>query len=289
MLAALETVRPILKDTGIYCTAEKYGLPQLKRLALRKQGLQAGIPVSTILASARYAYAHTPESDSKTESSLSPLDYSKPGYIQKKAARCRWRWEWYLQPRVPRFRVPLSEQGFGSISSWPCATTCELCRVYIGWHHTDGCKIGTTWRRLQNRHALQTRHSPLLLLQIPSGISARPRTQHKNLLHLTSYSNCLHYVPFTLAASFAPLVPLEAGLYLFSSFLPCSFYTSSIPHQFVQQTTIENYTLNFAERRSICMRMCVLTQALKEADWHKCTIIALEFFSLSDAWVGFQF
>lgn len=55
----------ILKDTAIYCTAERYGLPQLKRLALRKQGLQTGIPVSTIIASAKYAYAMTPENDSK--------------------------------------------------------------------------------------------------------------------------------------------------------------------------------------------------------------------------------
>lgn len=46
------------------CTAEKYGLPQLQRLALRKQGLQSGVQCSTILTSARYAYAHTPDSDS---------------------------------------------------------------------------------------------------------------------------------------------------------------------------------------------------------------------------------
>ncbi|ROT35004.1 hypothetical protein SODALDRAFT_321088 [Sodiomyces alkalinus F11] len=55
----------ILKDTVIYCTAEKYGLEELKRVALRKQGLQSGIQCSTILASARYAYANTPDSDSK--------------------------------------------------------------------------------------------------------------------------------------------------------------------------------------------------------------------------------
>lgn len=30
----------ILKDTVIYCTAEKYGLEELKRVALRKQGLR---------------------------------------------------------------------------------------------------------------------------------------------------------------------------------------------------------------------------------------------------------
>ena len=55
----------VLKDTVIYCTAEKYGLEELKRLALRKQGLQSGIQCSTILASARYAYANTPDTDSK--------------------------------------------------------------------------------------------------------------------------------------------------------------------------------------------------------------------------------
>lgn len=55
----------LLKDTVIYCAAEKYGLEELKRVALRKQGLQSGIQCSTILASARYAYANTPDTDSK--------------------------------------------------------------------------------------------------------------------------------------------------------------------------------------------------------------------------------
>ena len=59
------TEQVLLKDTVIYCTAERYGLDELKRLALRKQGLQSGIQCSTILASARYAYANTPDSDSK--------------------------------------------------------------------------------------------------------------------------------------------------------------------------------------------------------------------------------
>lgn len=55
----------VLKDTMIYCTAEKYGLEELKRVALRKQGLQSGVQCSTILTSARFAYAYTPETDSK--------------------------------------------------------------------------------------------------------------------------------------------------------------------------------------------------------------------------------
>jgi hypothetical protein len=55
----------LLKDTVIYCVAEKYGLEELKRLALRKQGLQSGIEVATILRSARYAYDNTPDTDSR--------------------------------------------------------------------------------------------------------------------------------------------------------------------------------------------------------------------------------
>ncbi|KAF2737118.1 hypothetical protein EJ04DRAFT_561765 [Polyplosphaeria fusca] len=56
---------PILKDTVIYCAAERYGLQELKKLALRKQGLQSGVQCSTILSSARFAYANTPDNDSK--------------------------------------------------------------------------------------------------------------------------------------------------------------------------------------------------------------------------------
>ncbi|KAL1953182.1 hypothetical protein VTO42DRAFT_3417 [Malbranchea cinnamomea] len=55
----------LLRDTVIYCAAEKYGLEELKRLALRKQGLQTGIPVDVILRSARYAYDHTPDTESR--------------------------------------------------------------------------------------------------------------------------------------------------------------------------------------------------------------------------------
>jgi len=55
----------VLKDTMVYCVAEKYDLQELKRLSLRKQGLQSGVEVATILRSARYAYDHTPDTDSK--------------------------------------------------------------------------------------------------------------------------------------------------------------------------------------------------------------------------------
>lgn len=55
----------ILRDTAVYCAADRYGLEELKRLALRKQGLQSGIEVGTILRSARYAYDNTPDNDSR--------------------------------------------------------------------------------------------------------------------------------------------------------------------------------------------------------------------------------
>jgi hypothetical protein len=54
----------ILRDTAVYCAADRYGLEELKKLSLRKQGLQSGIEVGTILRSARYAYDNTPNSDS---------------------------------------------------------------------------------------------------------------------------------------------------------------------------------------------------------------------------------
>jgi len=55
----------ILRDTAVYCAAERYGLDELKRLALRKQGLTSGVEVGTVLRSARYAYAYTPDTDSR--------------------------------------------------------------------------------------------------------------------------------------------------------------------------------------------------------------------------------
>ena len=55
----------ILKDTAIYCVADRYGLEELKRLCLRKQGLQSAIEIATILRSARYAYENTPDTDSR--------------------------------------------------------------------------------------------------------------------------------------------------------------------------------------------------------------------------------
>ncbi|KAK7740419.1 hypothetical protein SLS62_011136 [Diatrype stigma] len=55
----------LLRDTVVYCAADKFGLEELKRLALRKQGLQSGIDVATILRSAQYAYDNTPDTDSR--------------------------------------------------------------------------------------------------------------------------------------------------------------------------------------------------------------------------------
>jgi hypothetical protein len=55
----------ILRDTVVYCAAERFGLEGLRRLSLRKQGLQSGVDVATILRSAQYAYDNTPDTDSR--------------------------------------------------------------------------------------------------------------------------------------------------------------------------------------------------------------------------------
>lgn len=47
------------------CAADRYNLEILKRLALRKQGLHTGIQCNTILTSARFAYANTPDTESR--------------------------------------------------------------------------------------------------------------------------------------------------------------------------------------------------------------------------------
>lgn len=54
----------ILRDTAIYCAADRYGLEELKKVALRKQGLCSGVQVATIMRSMRFAYENTPETDS---------------------------------------------------------------------------------------------------------------------------------------------------------------------------------------------------------------------------------
>lgn len=65
VLVHLEGLGWILRETAIYCAAERFGLDDLKLLALRKQNLQSGIDIDTILRSARYAYNHTPPDDSR--------------------------------------------------------------------------------------------------------------------------------------------------------------------------------------------------------------------------------
>lgn len=50
------------------CSADLYGLEELKKLALRKQGLQSGVHIGSILASARWAYDHTPATESSLRS-----------------------------------------------------------------------------------------------------------------------------------------------------------------------------------------------------------------------------
>ncbi|KAL2153559.1 hypothetical protein VTH82DRAFT_4714 [Thermothelomyces myriococcoides] len=84
----------ILRDTVIYCTAERYGLEELKKLALRKQGLQSGIDVGTILRSAQYCYANTPDSDSRLRAHYLALIircrkvFKRSGTMQAEMEKC---------------------------------------------------------------------------------------------------------------------------------------------------------------------------------------------------------
>lgn len=83
----------ILRDTAVYCAGERYGLDDLKRLALRKQGLQSGIEVGTILRSMRFAYAHTPDTDSRLRAHFLALivrsrrTFKRSGTMQMEMAR----------------------------------------------------------------------------------------------------------------------------------------------------------------------------------------------------------
>jgi len=84
----------LLRDTVIYCAADRYELEELKGLALRKQGLQSGIDVGTILRSAQYCYAHTPDSDSRLRAHYLALiircrrTFKRSGTMQAEMERC---------------------------------------------------------------------------------------------------------------------------------------------------------------------------------------------------------
>jgi len=88
------TGQHLLRDTVVYCAAERYGLEELKQLALRKQGLQSGIDVGTILRSAQYCYAHTPDTDSRLRAHYLALiircrkTFKRSGTMQAEMEKC---------------------------------------------------------------------------------------------------------------------------------------------------------------------------------------------------------
>lgn len=53
----------IFRDTAIYCAAARLALPDLQRLAFRKQSMMKALDIAVILRSARFAYACLPASD----------------------------------------------------------------------------------------------------------------------------------------------------------------------------------------------------------------------------------
>lgn len=118
-------MRSVLIHSLYSCAAAKYSLPSLQRLALRKQGLHTGIQCSTILASARFAYAHTPDTESKLRAHYLALiircrgTFKRSGTMQmemekggklffdlfvamcnhmvcsRKFSSCMWDWGWH--------------------------------------------------------------------------------------------------------------------------------------------------------------------------------------------------
>lgn len=84
---------PVLRDTAVYCAALRYGLPEMARLALRKQSLLTGIDVGLALRSMRYAYAHTPAEDSRLRAHYLALiircrrTFKRSGTMQQEMAR----------------------------------------------------------------------------------------------------------------------------------------------------------------------------------------------------------
>lgn len=114
----------ILRDTAVYCAAVKYGLDELQRLALRKQGLQSGIEVAVILRSARFCYDNTPDHDSRLRAHYIALiirsrkTFKRSGTMQKEmefggklffdlfVAMCNNMDDMGDQLQVPRFLSP---------------------------------------------------------------------------------------------------------------------------------------------------------------------------------------
>ncbi|KAJ9488816.1 hypothetical protein VN97_g4502 [Penicillium thymicola] len=177
----------ILRDTAVYCAAEKYGLEELKRLALRKQGLQSGIPADVILRSARYAYDNTPESDSRLRAHYLALiirsrkTFKSSGTLQMEMEE-GGKLFFDLFVAMCNHMDDLSELRYGpispSVSPWPyisaypsftadCLPRCRALSAYtrVYQHQAiaevllSGCNISlldrATWTLKSNKRGLQ--------------------------------------------------------------------------------------------------------------------------------------
>lgn len=126
----------LLKDTVIYCTAEKYGLDELKRVALRKQGLRMSFSSFSSLTiytnetqidgrkqnPAFNAAQFSPPPVMPTPIHLTPTPSSEPTTLLSSsvleehssvAGLCRWR-------------CKLVVRSCSLICSWRCATTSTM-------------------------------------------------------------------------------------------------------------------------------------------------------------------
>lgn len=78
----------IFRDAAVYCSADRYGLEDLKTLALRKLRLVTGVDAATMLRSARFAYDHIPEVDAPLKAFfLSTFIRHRKAFAESKAMR----------------------------------------------------------------------------------------------------------------------------------------------------------------------------------------------------------
>lgn len=201
------------------CTAEKYGLPELQRLALRKQGLQSGIQCSTILASARYAYAHTPDSDSKLRAHYLALiirsrhTFKRSGTMQMEM-EAGGRLFFDLFVAMSNYMVRTSHASLSSILEGANEAN-ELCSTYrmipLADHRARWTHVAVLRLALPSSQANAQDEAKRLSRQwLRHTWSALHRSQH--LSHLTlpqssqlpSFHSCRYFHSYT--------IPLHSGV-----------------------------------------------------------------------------
>lgn len=106
----------VLKDTVIYCAAEKYGLEELKRVALRKQGLRMSVPLLLLFL---HSLTSSQNRGSKPAPSLPPPDTLTPTHPTPTPSfvHTTWRSSSAVEARL----------SAAARCSWRCSTEAVNC------------------------------------------------------------------------------------------------------------------------------------------------------------------